>query len=121
MAGAFLQTDAAQALSKIILAMSGIEETDRTDVLSFLSGKETYAPQGGEIVGILKQMHDEMSKSLADATADEEAAIKSYEELMAAKTKEVNALSAAIETKLARSGSLAVKIAEMKNDLGDTE
>merc|ERR1711972_657257 len=37
------------------------------------------------------------------------------------KKKEVNALSASIETKMARSGSLAVQIAEMKNDLGDTE
>jgi len=121
MAGAFLQTAAAQALQKIVLALQNVEESDRSEVLAFLSGKETYAPQGGEIVGILKQLHDEMSKSLADATADEEAAIKSYEELMAAKTKEVNALSAAIEAKLARSGDLAVQIAGMKNDLSDTE
>merc|ERR1712232_417985 len=38
----------------------------------------------------------------------------------ASKTKEVNALTKAIETKMQRSGELAVKIVEMKNDLGDT-
>merc|ERR1712157_337258 len=80
-----------------------------------------YAPQSGSILGILKQMHDEMVKGAADAAESEEAAIKTYEELMKAKKKEVDALSAEIETKLERSGDLGVQIAQMKNDMGDTE
>merc|ERR1711894_425148 len=40
---------------------------------------------------------------------------------MAAKTKEVNALTQEIETKLTRIGDLGVEIAQMKNDLGDTQ
>merc|ERR1719199_1820839 len=44
-----------------------------------------------------------------------------YDELIAAKTKEVNALTKAIEDKMTRVGELAVKIVQMKNDLGDTE
>merc|ERR1719399_180245 len=55
----------------------------------------------------------------AEKKAEEEA-IKEYDELMAAKTKEVNALTKAIEEKMTRSGELGVAIAEMKNDLGDT-
>jgi len=39
---------------------------------------------------------------------------------MAAKTKEVNANTKAIESKTTRSGELAVEIVQMKNDLGDT-
>merc|ERR1719183_3244633 len=39
---------------------------------------------------------------------------------MAAKTKEVNALTKAIEEKMTRVGELGVEIAQMKNDLGDT-
>merc|ERR1719426_170435 len=39
---------------------------------------------------------------------------------MAAKTKEVNALTKAIEEKMTRVGELAVEIVQMKNDLGDT-
>merc|ERR1719335_1762413 len=51
----------------------------------------------------------------------EEAAIKVYEELMAAKKAEVEALTKAIEEKLVRVGELGVEIAQMKNDLEDTE
>merc|ERR1719277_1251867 len=52
--------------------------------------------------------------------ATEEAAVKTYEGLMAAKKKEVGSLSKAIEDKLDRVGRLGVEIASMKNDLGDT-
>merc|ERR1719163_807932 len=65
-------------------------------------------------------MGDEMSADLKDAVDAEAAAVKSFEELMAAKKKEVNALTKMIEEKLERAGSLAVEIQEMKNDLGDT-
>merc|ERR1712173_198999 len=79
------------------------------------------APQSGQIVGILKTMGDEMAAGLAEATKAEEAAIASYEKLMAAKKKEVNALTKEIEIKLTRIGDLGVEIAQMKNDLGDTQ
>merc|ERR1719203_2726050 len=65
-------------------------------------------------------MHDEMSADFADAKAAEEAAIKAYDQLMSAKSKEVNALTKAIEEKMTRVGELAVEIVQMKNDLGDT-
>merc|ERR1719238_1995734 len=61
-----------------------------------------------------------MEASLADATSVEGAAVQSYEGLMAAKTKQVNALTAAIEAKSQRVGDLGVKIAMEKNDLEDT-
>ena len=43
---------------------------DRQEVLSFLSGSDSngYSPQSGEISGVLKQIKDEMSAALADAT-----------------------------------------------------
>merc|ERR1712139_59439 len=66
-------------------------------------------------------MVDEMTTGLADAEAAEKQAIADYEGLMAAKTKEVETLTAAIETKTARVGTLAVDIVEMKNELGDQE
>merc|ERR1719174_2379310 len=61
-----------------------------------------------------------MAKDIADQDAAEEAAIKAYEQLVAAKTKEVNSLTKALETKMTRVGELAVEIVQMKNDLGDT-
>merc|ERR1719219_1951898 len=62
-----------------------------------------------------------MEKNAAEGTKAEDAAIKAFDELIAAKKKEVAALTKEIETKLERSGDLGVQIAQMKNDLGDTE
>merc|ERR1719478_585042 len=91
-------------------------------ITSFLTqGQEgTYVPQSGQIVGILKQMTDTMEKDLADETATEEAAIKDYKGLMAAKTKEINALTKEIETKIAQVGELGVEVVTQKEDLDDT-
>merc|ERR1719499_1263593 len=124
MAGAFLQTDAARTLKAIISRKTDmLMDDDRQDLMAFLSNSQgtEYAPQSGQIVGILKTMGDEMAAGLAEATKAEEAAIASYEKLMAAKKKEVNALTKEIEIKLTRIGDLGVEIAEMKNDLGDTQ
>merc|ERR1719399_121068 len=62
-----------------------------------------------------------MEKDEAAATADENAAVQSYEELMAAKKKEVDAATAEIEAKLQRVGEVAVEIVMMKEDLEDTQ
>merc|ERR1719235_546425 len=122
MAGGFLQTRGASILRKLVQAKTDMEEADREDITAFLDGTSSngYAPQSGQISGILKEMHDEMSADLADATAAEKAAVESFNGLIAAKTKEVNALTKAIETKTVQVGELAVSIIQMKNDLDDT-
>jgi chromosome segregation ATPase len=120
MGGSFLQSSDAQVLQKLVLAQSAMTDFERDEVTSFLSGDAGYAPQSGQITGILKQMTDTMTKELNSATADENADIKAYEELMAAKAKEVAALTKAIEEKMVRLGDLQVAIVEMKEDLGDT-
>jgi len=117
--GSFLQTGAAATLKKLVSKLD-MQDADRQDMMAFLSGSTDYAPASGEIVGILKTMDDEMSKDLADAEAKEKEAVAGFEELVAAKTKEVNALSKMIEEKLTRIGDLGVEIQQMKNDLGDT-
>merc|ERR1740130_2113462 len=61
-----------------------------------------------------------MVASLTSATADENTAITSFDGLMAAKTKEVNALTKSIEEKMVRLGELQVSVVEMKEDLDDT-
>merc|ERR1719327_2261143 len=121
MAGSFLQTEDAKLLKKLILAQDSMAEYDREELTSFLSGSTDYAPQSGQITGILKEMSDTMTKSLNDATSDENSSIKSYEGLMAAKTKEVDALTKSIEEKSVRLGELQVSIVEMKEDLDDTQ
>jgi len=123
MAGGFLQTDAAQVLRRLALGKQDLLDADRQELLAFLSGggASGYAPQSGEITGILKEMSAEMKKSLADATAQEEESIKSYEALVAAKTKEVAALTTSIESKTQQVGELGVSIVQKQQDLDDTE
>merc|ERR1711865_420475 len=65
-------------------------------------------------------MGDTMVKSLGESTANDNSAIKSFEGLMAAKAKEVNALTNSIEEKMVRLGDLQVSVVEMKEDLDDT-
>merc|ERR1719379_1276438 len=122
MAGGFLQTQAAQVLRKLSISRQMVD-MDRQTLVSFLSGssEEGYAPASAEIVGILKQMKDEMEKDLAELKAAEASAVQSYEEMMAAKKKEVESLTMAIEEKMTRVGELGAEIATMKNDLEDTQ
>jgi len=87
MAGSFLQTTGAQMLKQILLGKrDDLMDDERQDVLAFLSGMQE-SPQSGQIVGILKQMADEMKKGAAEAAAAEEGAIKIYYGFMAAKKK----------------------------------
>merc|ERR1711957_806691 len=120
MAGALLQTDAAQILRRVAIS-ADMSDVDREDVMAFLSQGASYAPASGSISGILKEIGDEMSGDLKSLTDDEKAAIVSYDQLEAAKRKEVAALNKEIETKLSRVGQLSVEIVQMKNDLTDTQ
>jgi len=120
MSGSFLQTSAAQVLRNLVEAKSDITDYQREELTNFLSSSDDYAPASGQITGILKQMTDTMNADLAEATGNEKSAIKAYTELMAAKEKEVNALTKAIEEKMVRLGKLQVEIVEMKEDLDDT-
>jgi len=118
--GGFLQTRTATVLQQLSVNMD-MSNVDRQMLTAFLTSKSGYAPASGEIVGILKTMNDEMAADLAQSTADETSAIAGFEELKAAKTKEINALQSAIESKMTRVGELGVKVAEMVNDLEDTK
>merc|ERR1719361_1056720 len=61
-----------------------------------------------------------MEKDLADITATEDKSIKDYEGLAAAKTKEIQANSEAIEAKLEREGQVRLEIVAINEDLDDT-
>jgi len=121
-AGGFLQTSAASVLRRLSLSMD-MSSADREILAAFLSqGSSTeYVPQSGEIIGILKQMKDEMEADLAEAKANEEKAIADYKALVAAKKKEIEAATKAIEDKMTRVGELGVEVATMINDLEDTK
>jgi flagellar motility protein MotE (MotC chaperone) len=121
MEGSFLQSAAATALKRLAVD-ADMASSDREALTAFLSdsSSEGYAPQSGQILGILKQMSDTMSKELVLATETEHKAQAEFEELVAAKTAEVEALTQEIESKLEAAGQLAVEITNMKEDVDDT-
>jgi len=123
MAGSFLQTAGASVLRKLTMTID-LNDDDRETLTAFLSQGQAqeagYAPQSGEITGILKQMKDTMEKSLAEAVAAEEKAIAEYKALMVAKKKEIEALQKQIEEKLKRIGDVGVELVNMMEDLDDT-
>merc|ERR550537_1295044 len=121
MSGGFLQTTNAAVLRRLVLSQD-ISNGDRDVLTAFLTtgDGQGYAPASGEIVGILKQLGDTMNKDLKDLIAQEEAAKKAFEELMAAKQKEVDAAVKAIEEKIKRIGELGIEIVNLKEDLDDT-
>merc|ERR1719379_1156116 len=121
MAGGFLQTKAASVLRALSLSQD-MPGGDRDILTSFLTAGDGngYAPASGEIVGILKQMKDTMEKDLAEAIAQEESAKSDFEALVAAKEKEIEAATKAIEEKIKRGGEVAVELVNLKEDLDDT-
>merc|ERR1719352_2148727 len=123
MGGAFLQTRAASVVKQLSISMD-ISSMDREMITSFLTQGQGeaagYVPASGQITGILKQMTDTMEASLATATSEEETAVKDFNELVAAKTKEINALTKSIESKTSRIGELGVELVTLKEDLDDT-
>merc|ERR1719274_446214 len=123
MAGAFLQTSAASALRRLTVTLD-ISPSDRDALSAFLSQSQgeaaEYAPQSGEIVGILKQMKDTMEKDLAEVVAAEEEAAANFDEMMKAKAAQIEELTKAIEDKTVRLGNDGVLLVNLKEDLEDT-
>ena len=69
-----------------------LNPSDRSTLTAFMQGKlSTGSPQGGEIMGILKQMKTEMESNLADMQADEKKAVTEFAGLKEAKTSEIAA------------------------------
>merc|ERR1719454_2219343 len=123
MQGGFLQTSAASTLKHLVDTMNLID-ADRQALGAFLEGPPWgagYVPESGQIVGILKQMDDEMSAALHDAIEAEESRQIKYRTTAKALTKEIAELTETIETKTKKIGDTGVAIVQMKDDLDDTE
>jgi len=118
---ALIQTVDGNRLKKVIESSSHIDDNDRRSVMAFLEENGDYAPQSGQIVGILKGMKDDMEAELKEAIADEEKAITGFGELKASKESEIELATEAIEAKTGRSGEVAVSVVQTKDSLEDTK
>jgi chromosome segregation ATPase len=83
--------------------------------------KQSYAPQSGEIFGILKQMLETFENNLSASQKEEMANQKAYEDLKAAKEDEIAAGQAQIDTKTQELADTDEKNAQAKEDIEDTK
>jgi len=118
---ALLQMPGGDRLKKIVEAYPNMDTSDRNSVVAFLQENGDYAPQSGQIVGILKGMKDDMEAELKESVASEEKAIAGFADLKASKEKEIEMATEAIETKTSRSGEVAVSVVQTKDSLEDTK
>jgi vacuolar-type H+-ATPase subunit I/STV1 len=82
--------------------------------------KQSYAPQSGEIFGILRQMKETFESNLSASQKEELANQKAYEELKAAKEEQIAAGQQQIDTKTQELADTDEKNAQAKEDISDT-
>jgi len=102
------------------LARHRSSSADRDVLSAFLSQGEGVATSPFEVVGILKQMKETMEGDLQELTAREDKDVATFESLMGAKDKEIQANTMAIESKLKRASEAGLEIVEKKEDIEDT-
>merc|ERR1719355_480700 len=114
------------------LLKGSLTRKERKAVTSFLQApgdyfdaaptfKQSYAPQSGEIFGILRQMKDTFEANLSDSQKEENASQKAYEELKAAKEAEISAGQDQIDSKTQEKADTDQKNAQAKQDIDDTK
>merc|ERR1719163_10964 len=123
LSAALLQTSTGGMLKNIVAHTPLLSDTQREIALSYLQSGDTESMQGGsdQIIGIVETMKEEMEGDLKESTESENAAVASYQQLMKAKGEEVAAATKGIETKMARSGELAVAVATNSADAEGTK
>jgi len=102
--------------------MNNVADDDWQVLVSFLSSSNAETGPGTDAtMGMLKQMEATMKSVLSDGVEEEEAAIKTYDELMESRGQKVEVLTAAVDEKKKLVGKLGVDIIEMKEVPTDTE
>merc|ERR1719453_736348 len=82
--------------------------------------KQSYAPQSGEIFGILKQMKETFENNLSASQKEEMQNQAAYEDLKAAKEEEIKAGQAQLDTKTQELADTDQHLSQAKQDLDDT-
>uniref|UniRef100_A0A7S4GL57 Uncharacterized protein n=1 Tax=Oxyrrhis marina TaxID=2969 RepID=A0A7S4GL57_OXYMA len=91
-----------------------------TQTASKVGGVDSYAPASNEIVGILKDMFDTFTSNLETASATEAENLKVFEDLMAAKNKELTDLQSTLDKKEAENAEATTVEADSQQDREDT-
>lgn len=100
-----------------------LPDEDRDQLASFLTAGsgQTYTPQSGEILGILKQMADTTAKEYKQMRDDEIEAERKHRELVASKESQITLLSDSIQRSNVRMAELGVQIVSHKLELKEVD
>jgi len=82
--------------------------------------KQSYAPQSGEIFGILRQMKETFESNLSVSQKEELANQQAYTDIKAAKEEEISAGQTQIDAKTQQLADTDEKNAQAKEDIADT-
>jgi len=82
---------------------------------------QSYAPQSGQIFGILRQMKETFEKNMADSQKEENENAKAYAELKVAKEDEIKAGQDQVDSKTQELADTDEKKAQAKTDISDTK
>jgi len=108
-------------LHKKQFALSSKQSDAVTAFLQQPAGFQSYAPQSGQIFGILKQMKETFESNLSTSQKEELAAQDAYDQLKTAKLAEIAASKKQVETKTVELAETDEKCATAKEDLETTK
>jgi hypothetical protein len=115
-------------LKNVVASSSLITDFDKKRVLAFLTENDSdssleaaAAPGSSEVLGILKQMRDDMKSNLGETENGERVASAGFADLKAAKDEEIELAAESIESKEKKTGDLAMSIAQSSDALEDTK
>jgi len=83
------------------------------------AGAKSYNSRSGQIVGILSEMHDEVTRDLSTAQKEEFQAVVAFQKLRAAKLAEIEAAKKLKAEKEAQLADLLAKSAQAKEEIAD--
>merc|ERR1719379_1293710 len=112
-----------QALRKHATLLSEVITPHQRQVMKAFVQQEQgagYAPQSGEIFGIMNAMKESFERNLAESQKTEAQQIASFEDLKAAKTEEIEAGTEQIDAKTEELAATDEKNSASKKDLEDT-
>jgi chromosome segregation ATPase len=109
-----------QAL-KSFLDAATTEPAASSSAFMAIPGMQSYAPQSGQIFGILKQMKADFESSLSEAQKAEVKAAQEFEDLKAAKEEEISAAKKLVEDIDVQVAELGEKAAQETKELEATE
>merc|ERR1719305_1532754 len=120
LSASLLQTGVGSLLRNIVKTSPAVRDTERPLLMSFLESGSGMEGGSDQIIGIVEQMKETYEADLSESEAKEAESKTSFETMMTSKTEEIAAAGKAIETKTARSGTVAVETVQAKADLEKT-